>query len=200
MTMPKTLMQMAGVESGPPPIDHSVLVLIDCQREYVDGGLPLAGIDAALVEASRVLDFARRHGVPVIHVQHRGRAGGFFDPGTPAYDFADAVTPLASEVRIEKGLPNSFAGTDLQSVIDGTGRKHLIVVGFMTHMCVSTTVRASLDLGYTATIVASACATRDLPDGAGGVVPADVLHRAELAALADRFATVLPNAAALTTP
>ncbi len=67
----------------------------------------------------------------------------------------------------------------------------------MTHMCVSSTVRAALDFGYRCTVVAGACATRDLPDGAGGVVPAPVLHRAELAALSDRFATVVADSAAL---
>jgi len=52
-------------------------------------------------------------------------------------------------------------------------------------------VRAALELGYQSTVVASACATRDLPDGLGGIVPAAVLHRACLAALADRFAVVV---------
>ena len=37
-----------------------------------------------------------------------------------------------------------------------------------------------------------------LPDGRGGVVPAEVLHQVELAALADRFAVIAPDAAALT--
>ncbi len=76
-------------------------------------------------------------------------------------------------------------------------RKHLVVAGFMTHMCASSTVRAALDLGYRCTVVAGACTTRDLPDGCGGVVAAAEVHRAELAALADRFATVVPDTAAL---
>jgi hypothetical protein len=51
--------------------------------------------------------------------------------------------------------------------------------------------RATLDLGYRNTVVAKAAATRDLPDGADGVVPAAELHRANLAALADRFSIVV---------
>ncbi len=73
----------------------------------------------------------------------------------------------------------------------------MIFAGFMTHMCVSSTIRAAVDLGYGAAVVAEACATRDLPDGQGGVVAVADLHRAELAALADRFAIVVANAAAL---
>ncbi len=77
------------------------------------------------------------------------------------------------------------------------GRKHLVVAGFMSHMCVSSTVRGALDFDYRCSVVAGACATRDPPDGTGGMIAADQLQRAELAALADRFATVLSDAAAL---
>ncbi|MDR3526599.1 MAG: isochorismatase family protein, partial [Rhizomicrobium sp.] len=65
---------------------------------------------------------------------------------------------------------------------------------FMTHMCVSTTVRAALDYGYLSTVVADACATRDLPSHSGGIVSAALLHEAEIAALSDRFANVFTAA------
>ncbi len=195
--MVKTLLEMAGAPSTPAPLDESLLVMIDCQREYVDGALPLAGVEAALAACADVLAVARGGGVPVVHIQHKGRAGGLFDPDGDAFAIADAAAPRPGEVILNKGLPNAFAGTELGEVVRGTGRKTLIVAGFMTHMCVSSTVRAAVDLGYGATVVAAACATRDLPDGVGGVITADALHRAELAALADRFAIVIPNAAAL---
>lgn len=197
MTMPKTLLEMAGVTPAPPPADDSVLVLIDCQREYSDGALVLPGVAAALEEAGRLLGFARDAGIPVIHIRHKGRPGGLFGEGGPTFEICDAVDPAVGEMLIDKTLPNAFAGTTLDDHIKETGRTHLIVGGFMTHMCVSATVRAALDHGYMSTVVADACATRDLPDGQGGVVPAADLHRAELAALSDRFATVLKDTAAV---
>ena len=100
------------------------------------------------------------------------------------------MAPEGAEKVIEKALPNAFAGTELDAVLAATGRKKLIVIGFMTHMCVSSTVRAALDHGYFCTVEASACATRDLPDGMGGTVAAADLHRASLAALSDRFAII----------
>jgi hypothetical protein len=63
----------------------------------------------------------------------------------------------------------------------------------MTHMCVSATVRSALDHGFQATVVASACATRDLADGSGGVIPVAVVQRVSLAELTDRFAVVVEN-------
>ena len=61
----------------------------------------------------------------------------------------------------------------------------------MTHMCVSSTARAALDFGYRVTIDAGCCATRDLPDGKGGVIDARTLHDVALVELSDRFAIVV---------
>ena len=67
----------------------------------------------------------------------------------------------------------------------------------MTHMCVSSTVRAAVDQGFGCTVVGGACATRDLPDGTGGAGAAVDLHRSELAARGDRFAVVVPDTESL---
>jgi nicotinamidase-related amidase len=102
-----------------------------------------------------------------------------------------SLKPREGEIVIPKQLPNSFAHTTLDATLQKLGRKDIILVGFMTHMCISATARSGLDHGYRCTIVANACATRDLPDGFGGVVAADAVQKAELAALRDRFATVV---------
>jgi nicotinamidase-related amidase len=187
---PATLFEMAGVHPAPAPLSQGVVVVIDAQREYVDGALPLAGMDKALAEGHRLLQRARAAGTPVIHVVHRG-GGSLFNPEGPYFAIAEPMAPVPGETVIEKHLPNAFAGTDLQQAISASGRKQLIVVGFMTHMCLSATVRAALDRGYATTVVASVTATRDLPDGQGGTVPARMVQQASLAALADRFATVV---------
>ena len=71
----------------------------------------------------------------------------------------------------------------------------LIVGGFMTHMCVSATVRAATDQGFMSTIAADTVATRDLPDATGGdTIAAEVINRITLAALSDRFAWIVPSA------
>ena len=197
MSEPKTLLQLAGLSPQPGPLSESALVLIDCQREYVDGLLPLSGVDAALAEGGKLIAYARANGVPVIHVQHKGRAGGAFDPDGAAFAIADAVAPQDGEAIVEKALPNAFAGTTLDDVIAALAVKEIIVAGFMTHMCVSSTARATSERGLRCTVVGNACATRDLPDGTGGVVTAADLHRAALVALADRFATVIADTDAL---
>ena len=140
---PRTLFQMAGVQTAPGRLSNSVLVIIDAQREYVDGALPLKGIHKALAQAASLLARARAAGTPIVHVVHHG-GGALFNPDGPYFAIAKPMRPKPGETVIEKRLPNAFAGTNLQQVLAATGRKHLIVVGFMTHMCVSSTVRAAL--------------------------------------------------------
>ena len=198
MPAPKTLLEMAGAAAKPVPLSESIVVMIDAQLEYVTGRLPLAGIDAALGQGAALLEAARGLGRPILHVAHRGKAGGLFDPDTEFFRHAPEAAPLDGETVIEKALPNAFAGTTLDEELKRQGAKTLVVAGFMTHMCVSSTVRAALDLGYGCTVLAPACATRDLPDGAGGVIGGEALHRAELVALSDRFATIAQDMNALT--
>ncbi|MEP9378732.1 cysteine hydrolase family protein [Aquabacter sp. CN5-332] len=195
---PLTLLDFANASSRPPEFQEAALILIDYQLEYVTGSLSLPEAKPALNAARGLLEAARRGGAVIFHVVHHGRPGGrLFDPKGRYAAVAPEVQPEDGEAVIFKGLPNAFEGTGLQQQLALTGRKELIVAGFMTHMCVSATVRAALDLGYRSTVVADACATRDLPDPLGGVIPADAVHRATLAGLGDRFAIIVRDASEL---
>ena len=191
MSDPKTLLQMAGASAEPAPLSESAVVIIDAQNEYVEGRLPLTGVEPALNRIAELLAAARAAGAPVIHVVHRGRAGGLFDPLGKMFQIHPKAGPAAGEKIIEKELPNAFAKTALHLALQATERKSLVLAGFMTHMCVSATARAALDHGWKTTVAGDAAATRDLPDPMGGEpIPAATLHRAALAEIADRFALV----------
>ncbi|WP_448202621.1 cysteine hydrolase family protein [Azospirillum sp. sgz302134] len=194
MTEPKSLFALAGAPVHPSPLDKAVLVLIDMQREYTDGRLPLTGVEAAVAEGARLLTLARKAGVPVIHIVHQGKPGGLFDLDGPMGAIIPAVAPVEGEPVLAKRLPNSFAGTELEAKARATGRSELILAGFMTHNCVDSTARAALDLGWRTTVVAGATATRDLPDPLGGIVKAAEIQRAVLTGLSDRIAVVVPDA------
>jgi nicotinamidase-related amidase len=195
---PKTLLEMAGVTPTMPPLSESTVVIIDAQREYVDGKLPLVGVQPALAEIGKLLERARAAQAPVIHIVHQGRAGGAFGPDTTGFEIAAPAAPAPGEAVVHKSLPNAFASTDLASRLAALKKPQVILAGFMTHLCVEATARASIDLGFKATVVASATATRDLPDAiTGGMVPAAEVQRNALAAIADRFATVAKSVDAL---
>ena len=193
-----TLLQLAGARAVPVGLREAALVIIDAQEEYRSGGLPLSGIAAAVERLAALLAAARAAGTPVIHVVHQGRAGGLFDLAAPGGAVLAELQPLPGETVIAKGLPNAFAGTGLDERLRAIGRPGLLLAGFMTHMCVGPTARAALDLGHRVTVAADATATRALPDVLGGpAVSAAEVQRATLAALADRFAAVVPTAALL---
>ncbi len=190
MSGPKTLIEMAGAPSRPQRLADSAVVMIDAQLEYVTGRLPLTGVGPALEVGAELLAAARAAGRPVIHVQHRGQGDGLFGPDSAFFAIAPEVAPVADEPLVEKVVPNAFADGALAARLKQLGISKIIIAGFMTHLCVSTTARAALDLGFGCSVLAPACATRDLPDGQGGVVAAGDIHRIELVALSDRFATI----------
>lgn len=190
----RTLLDLLGATPDAARLSNAILLIIDAQREYVDGALPLAGVGDALTVGGGLLLRARAAGTPIVHILHRG-GGPLFDPQGAGFQPAAPLIPQAGEVVVEKTLANAFAGTTLDETLAATGRKNLIVIGFMTHNCVSSTVRAARERGYTCTVVAPATATRDLPDGRGGTIPAAALQAACLVGLSDTMAKIVWNAA-----
>jgi nicotinamidase-related amidase len=190
MIAPKTLLELAGADLRPPRLRDACLVLIDLQYEYLTGPIALPGAKAAIANTAKLLARARAAGTSIFHIAHRGRAGGLFDRAAERGAIVAELAPIANEPVIEKGLPNAFAGTDLQARLAATERKDVILAGLMTHMCISSTARAGLDLGYRITVDANSCATRDLPDGHGGSIAAATIHEVALAELSDRFAII----------
>ncbi|ERF86023.1 cysteine hydrolase [Bradyrhizobium viridifuturi] len=190
MSSAKTLMQLAGIDLTPPRLGDACLVLIDIQNEYLAGPLALPDASPAIARATALLGRARESGAKIIHIAHKGAPGSLFDRDAERGAIVAQLEPRPGEIVIEKQLPNAFAGTELNVQLAATGRKELVLAGFMTHMCVSSTARAALDLGFRTTIDAESCATRDLPDGKGGTIAARLIHDVALAELSDRFAII----------
>jgi len=197
MVKPQTLLEMANIQSTF-RWKNSALVLVDYQNEYRTGKLPLFEIEGAIVETSKLLRQAREKEVPVIHVVHRGSKDGLFDLTASNGEIISELKPIGDEVRVEKTFPNSFTGTSLESTLRALPQvTNLVVAGLMTHMCLDSTVRSAVDHGFTAVIVASTTTTRDLKSVSGNVVSASDIKEAELAALQDRFALIVPTVADL---
>jgi nicotinamidase-related amidase len=193
-TIPPTLLQLRGLTIAPARLSQSALVIIDAQGEYRSGQMALPTIEPAVARIADLLARARAAGTPIFHVAQIGLAGSLFDPETERGAILPQAAPVAGEPVIMKKLPNGFAGTELHERLQQAGRSSLIVAGFMTHMCISASVRAALDLGYQTTVIGDATATRALPATDGGApISADAVHRTALAEMGDRFAAVIPG-------
>lgn len=188
---PATLLEMAGAVPPLPNLAEATLILIDLQMEYREGPLALVGVEPAIARAATLLAAVRAAGGRVVHVAHAGRLGGAFDRAAPRGAIVAEVAPEVGEPLVEKRRVSAFVETDLARHLPAPGAAPLIVAGFMTHNCVSSTVREASDRGFAVTVVADACATRDLPAPDGGIAAAAELHRASLVALSDRCARVV---------
>ena len=147
--MAMTMLQMAGATPTPATMADGILLIIDAQREYTDGLMPLPGVQPAIEALAVLLEKARKAGArSCMCATSPGKA---FNPSSSGYEIVAPLAPRAGETIVDKGLPNAFAGTDLVKQLAASGRKNLIVGGFMTHMCVSATVRSATDNGFMST-------------------------------------------------
>ncbi|HNX49954.1 MAG TPA: cysteine hydrolase family protein [Thermoanaerobaculaceae bacterium] len=190
----------APTQPAAPP--DTALVIIDIQQFYFEGGrLPLVGPVEAAAKARQVLDWFRARSLPVVHVQHLGKdmPGPDLACPDPQYRIRPEVMPAAGEKLIGKHHISSFRDTDLEAWLRGRGITKLVLCGMQTHMCLEGAARAAADLGFEVTVIADACATRDLEYG-GVKAPAAQVHASTLATLEGNYARVTTAAEWLAGP
>jgi len=134
----------------------------------------------------------RSQGLPLIHVRHDSVSpGSTLAPGEPGNAFRPGFEPREGEPVVSKSVNSAFIGTDLDLRLKRLGIRTVAVFGITTDMCVSTTVRVGANLGYDMILVEDACDCFDLPDGAGGTIPARTSHGVHVATLRYEFARVV---------
>jgi nicotinamidase-related amidase len=178
---------------------QQALVLVDIQNDYFAGGaMELVGMEAAAERAAAMLAHFRAQGWPVFHIQHVSTRPGatFFLPGTSGVEHHGSVAPREGETIVRKHFPNAFRESGLVAGLEAAGAKQLVICGAMSHMCIDATTRAAFDLGYDCSVIADACATRDLVFNGETVAAANV-HAAFMAALASPYARVVAADVAL---
>ena len=173
--------------------ERTALVVIDIQNDYFPGGAcELEGVEAAADKAVRVIGAYRELGLPVIHIQHLmqpERGYPFFLEGTPGQEIHPKVAPAPGEPIVVKNYPSSFQGTNLESLLRELKVERVVIVGNMTQACVCSTGHSAFERGFAVTVVGDATATRALQLG-DEIVPAEQIHRANLASLDGLFAHV----------
>lgn len=188
-----TLRQLNGLDDAPAVLADSTLVLVDYQNTYTTGVMELAGWERALDAAADLLARARAAGSPVIHIINDGGEGSPYDIREHIGQIHEKVAPIDGEPVVVKQVPDGFVDTDLGARVAEAGRQDLVIAGFMTHMCVQFTAQGAFLAGQRPTVVAEACATRELPV-AGSQVPAAQVHEAALGTIADLFGVVVRSA------
>lgn len=170
------------------------LFVIDVQNEYFTGKLPVTYPEGSFPNILRAIDTANRKNIPVILIQHENPAGSpAFAKGNEGADIHPEILARSYEVILQKHLPGSFTGTDLESWLRSRGIDTLTICGYMTQMCCDTTARQAFHLGFSVNFLSDATGTLAITNSAGSVT-AEELHRAILVTQAMRFSRVIPTA------
>lgn len=172
---------------------NTALLIVEVQNDYFPNGrIPLE----RSLEATSKIEAALRHyrdaKRPVIHVQHISTHpdATYFLPCTKGAEFYQSVQPHKNETIVKKHYPNSFKDTILLNHLIKNQINHLVICGMMTQTAIDATVRAAYDLGFTCTVLADACAAKQLEFNHNIINEQNVSY-AFLAALQPGYATVL---------
>jgi nicotinamidase-related amidase len=156
--------------------DRPAVLVVDVIRAYLEPTSPLyAGVEDAVAAAARVVDAARRAGVPVVFTrveyQPGGVDGGLFyrkvpalgvlQAGSPLADFPATPRPRDGEVVITKQYASAFFGTSLASTLTAMGVDTVVIVGLSTSGCVRASAVDALQHGFVPIVVREAVGDRD---------------------------------------
>ncbi|KAA8915052.1 isochorismatase hydrolase [Sphaerosporella brunnea] len=167
----------------------SVLLLVDIQNEYAHGKLQIHNFVTSATASAQLLERYRAAGGDIIHIHHHTSPDApVFTVGTELAEPWKGVAPKEGEKVIKKPAPISFTGTNLEELINATGKKKLVVVGYMAHVCISGTVRVAFEKGYDVIVPSDCVGDRHIPGA-----DAETLVKVALAEMADAFSTVVES-------
>ncbi|WP_313626031.1 isochorismatase family cysteine hydrolase [Achromobacter sp.] len=142
-----------------------------------DGGARQRLLD----NAAALLDGARAHALPIVHVRIAFRPDyadllpncaifrnvatiGAVPEGQWGSAFYDGLQPLAGSARefvVKHTRISAFYGTPLEETLRLLGARRLVVAGVATHSVVEGTVRHAADIGFSVMVAQDACASAD---------------------------------------
>ncbi|MBV9469533.1 MAG: cysteine hydrolase [Abitibacteriaceae bacterium] len=132
---------------------RAALIVIDITKDSLlppeISGIDLIGAPAAVANSRQVIAAARAVSLPVIFIQERhrrdlvdfgreldGAEGVHCLEGEPGAEFLDDLRPLPHEYYVPKRRYSAFFGTDLEILLKGLKVDTLILIGFLTDVCV----------------------------------------------------------------
>lgn len=168
------------------------LLVIDVQNEYFTGKLPVTYPPGSLEQVIKVIEAARSKKIPVVFIQHSApqKDAMIFKKGSDEWKLHPGIAEIPYEHLVEKNLPGSFTGTDLESWLRERGIDTVAITGYMTQMCCDTTARQAFHLGMSVEFLSDATGTLQISNEAG-TAGAEELHRAILVTQAARFSKVM---------
>lgn len=171
--------------------ENPVLVIIDVQegwRGYLPGKW---NNEDAVLKMQMLIAQWRKKDWRIIHVRHDSvNPRSFLRHDKVGFEFQKEVSPSEGETVITKHVNSAFIGTNLEEILRVNNADPVVICGFVTDHCVSTTARMSGNLGFRTIVVEDACGTYAKKGLDGKEIDAETLHKVNLASINGEFAAV----------
>ena len=162
---------------------NRALLVIDVQREYFDGALPIRHPIGHLGSILEMMDAGKKANIPTVVIRHHqpDPESPVFRKGSDMWQLHDEVESRPRDVLIDKQLPGSFTNTPRDLFLKERSIDTVSIAGYMTQICCDTTARQAFHRGYKFEFLRDATGTLDVENKAGSVT-AEQLHESILVA------------------
>lgn len=173
------------------------LIVIDVQNEFSHNGRrPVPAHDEILARIQWHVQKAREIGEPIAWVQHHNKPheSPAFVPGSWGAKLSPGLGPNGEsglEELFQKDVFGAFFRTGLEEWLHAMKTDEVLLVGFFSHMCLSTSAREALVRGFSVHIDPEATGAHDLVHPMLGRQTADEVRRTALLQLSDMGAEIV---------
>src|ERR1700679_3337922 len=181
------------------------LIVVDVQNEFsATGRRPVPNHADALEHIRFRIQRAGQLRQPIAWIIHYNKPteSRAFVPGTWGAQPSPGLGPqpgFGPEKRFEKAVDGAFTGTGLEEWLGSVDAQSVLLVGFYTHMCLSTSAREALVRGFDVAVDPDATGARDLADEILGQLSADEVRRSALLHLQNMGVTITRSELAAST-
>jgi nicotinamidase-related amidase len=174
------------------------LIVIDVQNEFSKSGKrPVPNQLNALEIIAKRVNMARAEGRPIAWVRHFNKLteSPAFRHGTWGAEFVNGFGPKEGselEKEFQKNVYGAFTGTNIGSWLNRKNVDEVLIIGFYTHGCVSTTAREAIMEGLSVVMDPDGTGSCDMAHELLGNLTADQARKAALLQLENMGAIISP--------
>jgi ureidoacrylate peracid hydrolase len=140
---------------------HTAVLIVDMLNDFCTegGAMVLPGAEKLYGPQNRIIEAARRHGAPIVHIVDRHRTHVRCDrefmkrtphcmEGTWGAEIVSELSQGPEDSTVIKRRYSGFFNTDLDLTLKDHEVDTVIVMGVVTNICVRSTVHDAFFLGY----------------------------------------------------
>lgn len=136
---------------------RAAVIVVDCLNDFVSGVMRCDRAPRIIPNIQRLLDFARRIGIPIIYANDAHLPDGdkefeLWVPhaivGTKGAEIVDELKPARGDYIVPKRRYSAFCGTDLDLLLRELKIDTLVLVGLVTNICIQHTAADAFFCGY----------------------------------------------------